>query len=107
VRLAIPFGHPGVVFATIYVITDVPGPTGVIIPVFGSIVATEVVAEDQEPPDTVELKEVVLFAQRTLSPLSVPALGVVQLDAVQLNVSDAKHDPDPPIGVTVSATTSP
>jgi hypothetical protein len=59
------------------VITEVPALTGVTTPVDVLMLATAVVAEDQDPPLTEELKVEVPLEQMAVVPEIVPAEGAV------------------------------
>ena len=74
-----------------------PEATGVTNPVDEFMVATVVFADDQVPPDTVEVNIVFPFKHVAVVPLNVPALGA----AVTVRVLVAVALAQPPVPKTV------
>jgi len=79
------------------VITEVPALTGVTTPVDVLMLATAVVAEDQDPPLTEELKVEVPLEQMAVVPEMVPAVG----GAVTVTVAVVVAFAQPPVPVMV------
>ncbi len=77
--------------------TEVPAVTPVTTPVEALMVATAVVAEDQEPPVTVELNVEVPLEQMAVVPEIVPAEGAAVTVTVAVVVAFAQ----PPVPVMV------
>ena len=75
----------------------VPASTPATIPEVALTLAMLVSLLDQLPPLTVELKVVVLFAQTSCVPLSVPAVG----EAVTVTEREAVALAQPPVPTTV------
>ena len=94
--LVVAFEQPPVPI-TLYVMTVFPAATPDTTPVDALIVATPVVAEDQDPPDTVEVSVVLPFEQMAAVPESVPAEG----GAVIVIVVVAMEFVQPPVPRTV------
>jgi hypothetical protein len=92
VLVAVAFEQPPVP-VTVNVIVAVPAATAAIAPDDALIVATEVLLEDHEPPETVELKVEEPLEQIVCVPLKVPAEGA----AVTVIVPVAFTDPHPPV----------
>ena len=94
--VAVAFAQPPVPFL-VYVMIAVPAVTPLTTPVEAFTVAMLVALLDQLPPLTVELKVVVLFAQTSCVPLSVPAVGAAVTVTERVAVALAQ----PPVPTTV------
>jgi len=86
--------------ATVYVMVAVPTAIGVMTPVDASIVATEVLPDDQVPPAEVDVNVEVLvppLVQIDCVPLKVPATGPAVIVTSRVAVALVQ----PPVPVTV------